>query len=242
MATNTNGGPEALGIANDLLIRPNDMDESCLSHVLAGMHRRDTTYAGLFFEHTVSESFGLEESEVKTAGRQQRQGLGVRTVAGEKIGLAHSHLISREALSRSAKASSQIAGAEGNTGSGSHGLDAFSKPVYTTYYHSSNPLTSIAESDKIAILRQVDELARSMDARVGKVTARLSSAWKVVLIVGGDGQMVADLRPMVSLEVHVLAYGSGRVGQGDGSYSARNGYMLFTQEIIANCVRDAVGS
>ena len=43
-------------------------------------------FADLYFEYSVTNSLSLEEQIIKSAGRSISQGVGVRVIAGERLG------------------------------------------------------------------------------------------------------------------------------------------------------------
>ncbi len=81
-----------------------------------------------------------------------------------------------------------------------------------------NPLAAVDLAAKARLLAEIDEYARSRDPRVRQVMASLAGVWQAVQIVRPDGSRVADVRPLVRLNVAVV------VGEGDrmetGSYGA----------------------
>lgn len=65
---------------------------------------KDTTLADLYFQSGRYESWGLEESIIKSGSYSIEQGVGVRSVCGEQAGFAYSGEITLPALLESAKA------------------------------------------------------------------------------------------------------------------------------------------
>src|SRR3546814_4253415 len=59
--------------------------------------------------------------------------------------------------------------------------------------------------------------ARSKDSRVRQVSASLAGSWQAVTILRADGTLVEDVRPLVRLNVSVVA------GQGDRMESGSRG-------------------
>ena len=70
---------------------------------------KGTDDADLYFEHTVSEGWSLEEGRVKSGSFSIDHGVGVRVVRGEKTAFAYSDDISLQAL-RDASKSVQAGG------------------------------------------------------------------------------------------------------------------------------------
>jgi TldD protein len=167
---------------------------------------RRVDYADLFFEYATADSVMLEEGIVKTGDRHVEQGVGVRAQAGERQGYAHSDDVTVESVklaATSARAISRQGGAGGSVAiapGGSQRRDLY--PVAT-------PPTEVAVERKVALLEEIDAYARDLDPRVKQVMASSLSQHRHVLVVGSDGTHCADVRPLVRLNVQVVAADPG---------------------------------
>ena len=63
---------------------------------------------------------------------------------------------------------------------------------------------------RTGLLAEIDAYARGKDSRVVQVMASLAAEWQAVQIIRGDGGRVADLRPLVRLDVSVVVEQDGR--------------------------------
>jgi len=81
-------------------------------------------------------------------------------------------------------------------------------------YLPEDPAAALAIPDKIAWLERVDREARRIDPRVVHVTASVVAVHEVVLIATSDGELAADVRPLVRFNVSVLVEQGGRREQG----------------------------
>jgi TldD protein len=63
---------------------------------------------------------------------------------------------------------------------------------------------------KVALCQEIDAAARARDPRVAQVTVGLSGSWSVVEIVRPDGFIGHDVRPLVRLNVSIVAEQNGR--------------------------------
>jgi TldD protein len=79
-------------------------------------------------------------------------------------------------------------------------------------------------------LREVDKFCRSADPRIGQVIVSLSAVVDTVLVAAADGTLAADVRPLVRLNVQVIAEQNGRREQGTAGGGGRYGY----RELLAN--------
>lgn len=178
----------------------------------------------LFVEYAQVESLAYDDGRLKSGNFSCDQGFGLRTVADEAVGYAHSGDLSEGALLRA----SDAVGAVTRGYRGTY-ADAPAR-TNTKLYGDENPIGSPAFADKVELLQQIDGYLREKDPKVRQVTASLAAAWQVVNILRADGQVLRDIRPMTRLNVSVV------VGDGDrqesGSYGAggRRGFGEFLAE------------
>ena len=102
-------------------------------------------------------------------------------------------------------------------------------PVGRQLYSPLNPVTSLPDEEKIALLHRVDAVARRQDPRVKQVIVSLVAAQDIVLVVSHDGTLTADVRPLVRLSVSVIAEDGDRREQGSGGGGARQGLGYFLE-------------
>jgi TldD protein len=166
----------------------------------------------LYLEYCQSEAFSFDDGRLKSASFDTSQGFGLRAIAGEAMGYAHASEISEEAIQRAAGTVKAV-----RTG---HGGSLAAPPAGTNrrLYSDANPLAAVPFEAKVKLLADIDAYARAKDPRVRQVMASVAGEWRAVRILRGDGAGMADIRPLVRLNVSVV------VGEGDrmesGSYGA----------------------
>ncbi|MCT8998642.1 metalloprotease TldD [Chelativorans intermedius] len=178
----------------------------------------------LYLEYREGEALVFDNGRLKTANFNTDQGFGLRAVAGEATGYAHSSELSEAALRRAADAVSAVK-------SGHSGRLAAPPPGTNRHlYGEDNPIAAPGFEEKAKLLQEIDAWLRAKDDRVRQVTASLAASWQQVEILRADGQLVRDIRPLVRINVAVV------VGQGDrqetGSYGmgGRKGFGAFVAE------------
>jgi TldD protein len=77
-------------------------------------------------------------------------------------------------------------------------------------YTDASPLDAVPFADKVRLLETIDAAARARDPRVAQVHVGLSGSWSVVEIVRADGFVARDIRPLVRLNVQIVAEANGR--------------------------------
>lgn len=228
-----------LDLAKSILLEPFGLDDAALIKAMGTIFNHQVDYADLYFQFTKNESWGLEEGIVKTGSFSIDQGVGVRTVAGDKTAFSYSDDISAIALDEAAKATRTI----GRQGAGKVKLAAAINPVRNhSLYIPQDPLQTISAAEKVALLEKVEKLARAADPRIVQVMAGLAGEFDVVLVVRSDGVLAADIRPLIRLSVTVIAEQNGRREAGTSGGGGRYGYAFFTDEIIHHYVNEATRS
>jgi TldD protein len=200
-----------LAVTDDLFFARTGMDparvERLVGEALLGMDDGE-----LFLEYSQSESVALDDGRIKSAAFDTTQGFGLRAIAGEAAGYAHATELSEAAIRRAGAAVRAVAAGHSGT------LAAPPSGTNRALYTGLNPLAAVDLAAKARLLAEIDEYARSRDPRVRQVMASLAGVWQAVQIVRPDGSRVADVRPLVRLNVAVV------VGEGDrmetGSYGA----------------------
>jgi TldD protein len=195
--------PDALRFFEDRF----GLDARSLSTGLGAALERRVDHADVFVEYTTQDSLMLEEGLVKSGDRQLEQGVGVRAQSGERQGYAHSDELTVESVrlaAATARAISETPGAPGAVAvrRGAPGRDLY--PV-------ARAATDVPVGRKVDLLNEIDVHARGLDARVKQVMASVVSQHRLVLVAASDGTLVADVRPLVRLNVQVVAAdGAGR--------------------------------
>ena len=221
--------------ANDILLTPYDLNSKRLQTVFGEILAHRVDYADLYFQYTRSESWSLEEGIVKSGSFNIDQGVGVRAVSGEKTAFAYSDDIGLAALESAARATRAIA-RQGQSGRARVVKRATGHNLYTPH----DPIASLQDQNKVALLERIERRARSLDPRVTQVMAHLAGEYEVVLVARSDGKLAADVRPLVLLSLQVIVEQDGRREQGSSGGGGRFDYAYFTDEIIDGYAKKAV--
>ncbi|QNM94756.1 metalloprotease TldD [Chitinimonas koreensis] len=227
--------PSALAAADQYLLAPYGLDDAALDQVFADILARDVDYADLYFQYSRTEGWSLEEGIVKSGSFNIDQGVGVRVVSGEKTAFAYSDDISLAAL-RSAAQATRAIGRQGGSGR----VQAVRSTVAHSLYPGIDPLASLAEADKVALLEGVERYARTLDPRVIQVMASLAGEYDVMLVARHDGHRAADVRPLVRVGVQVIVEQNGRRESAHVGGGGRFDYAYFTVERLQEYAREAV--
>ena len=216
--------PDALTLARDLILRPSGLDGR-LEHVFGEVLAHSVDYADVYFQLSRQESWSLEDGIVRDGSASIEQGVGVRALSGEKTGFAYSDEIVLPALTEASRAARAIA-----VQGGERRVSAWRERSGHRLYLPADPLVTLSDTDKVAWLERVDREARRIDPRVVHVTASLVAVHQVVLIANSEGELAADVRPLVRMNVSVLVEQNGRREQG---YCGAGGRYSLA-ELVAN--------
>ncbi|MCD6055659.1 MAG: tldD protein [Gammaproteobacteria bacterium] len=227
---------DPIHIAKKSLLEPAGLSDQQLERILGEIMKQGADAADLYFQASFHESWVLEEGILKEGSYNTSRGVGVRALSGEKTGFAYSDDIQLSALTQAAHAARSIA-----LHGGKNAVN-IARPVKAhLLYPAINPLQSLTETDKVALLRSLDQKARLIDPRVKQVIASLSGVYDVVFIAGSDGTFAADLRPLVRANVTVIVEQAGRTETASFGGGGRDAYTaFFNEKTIEHYAREAV--
>ena len=157
----------------------------------------------LYLQFTASEAFGFDDGRLKTADYSRDAGFGLRGVSGEMTGFAHANDISAAAIRRAGETLQLLDPATGQ-------LAAPPRQNNRHLYTDASPLDAVGFAEKVALLETIDAAARKRDPRVAQVSASVTGSWSVIEIVRADGFVAQDVRPLVRLNVSIVAEQNGR--------------------------------
>ncbi|MBE2991157.1 metalloprotease TldD [Sphingomonas sp. CFBP 13603] len=170
----------------------------------------------LYLQYRKAEAFGFDDGRLKTASYDTSSGFGLRAVSGEMTAFAHSNEMTPAAIRRAAETMALI----------EPGVAAKAGPPQGTNqrrYTAADPLDLVPFADKVNLCQTIDAAARARDPRVAQVSVSLSGTWSVVEIVRADGFVATDVRPLVRLNVSIVAEQNGR--RETGSYGIGGRYL-----------------
>jgi TldD protein len=207
---------DALKQAERELLEPGGLDHRNLEQVLSNLMGPAVDSGDLYFQSTSHESWVLEDGLVRTGTHAVEQGVGIRAVSGEKTGFAYADEIIMPSLLQASGAARAIA-REGRQGT----VQAWRRRNTPPLYRHEDPIRAMGAAEKVDLLRQVDAYARSKDPRVSQVTVSLAATHETVLVASTDGTLAADVRPLVRMNVNVIAEQNGRREQGSDGGGGR---------------------
>ena len=201
------------------------VDEAILARVLGVAMGRGGDFADLFFEHTLTRGFGLEDGIVNVAWTRVDLGVGVRVVVGDQTGYAYTEDLTEVAMRGAAATAAAIA----DSGAAAP-PEAFDYPHFPHHYPVYTPFSGVDAADKVVILEQLDRRAHARDPRIVKASVSYDDSESWVMIADSDGRIATDYRPMAYASMVCTAEsGDGRQSN-FANMSARQGFEFFSGE------------
>ncbi len=177
----------------------------------------------LYLQFIASEAFGFDDGRLKTCDYSRDAGFGLRGVSGEMTGFAHANEISAAAIRRAGETLQLLDPASGQPA-------AAPRRNNRHLYTDASPLDLVPFADKVSLLERIDAAARARDPRVAQVSASITGSWSVVEIVRADGFVAQDIRPLVRLNVSIVAESNGRRETGSFGMGGRYLYDRLFEE------------
>lgn len=217
------------------LLEANHLSPELLARSLSIIGGRKVDYADIYCQHTAFESWHLEEGIVKSGSFQIEQGVGVRAVSGEKTAFAYADSLCIDSINRSAHAVRVI-----GSGGGEQHIRVPAVKHGKQVHSGFDPIASLDSAAKVALLNKVETLAKAADPRIVQVMAGLTCEYDMIYIARLDGRHAADVRPMVRLNVTVIAKQGDRREQGSAGGGGRYDLAYFDETLVRQFVDSAV--
>ncbi len=216
---------ELLNLARQAILMPSGIQDGDIEKIMNRLLSSPVDAADIYFQSSHSESWVMEGGIIKEGSHSIEQGAGVRAVSGEKTGFAYSDRIELPVLLEAANNVKAIVrqGQDAQVGL----VKAANWPLY---YPVANPLKSLADQQKIDLLRKVESETRKLDTRIEEVIVSLSGVYENILVANQDGFLAGDVRPLVRLNVTVIVVENGKREQGSMGGGGRSDYSYFIDQ------------
>jgi TldD protein len=165
---------------------------------------RNADDGDIYIQRSRSEGFVFDDGRLRSATYDTSQGFGLRVVAGEASGNAHSGELTLAAIRRAADTAEQAK--RGYSGS----LSLSPTPTNRRLYAPIDPTDSPGFTVKTDLLAEIDAWVRAKDPRVVQVSASLAGSHEQINILRPGGESFSDIRPLVRLNVSVTLEQNGR--------------------------------
>jgi TldD protein len=199
------------------------IEQAVLSRVLSAAMQKGVSFAEVYAEDKRSSSAHLDDGRVEQVTSGRDVGAGIRVVAGETTGYAHTADLSEAGLLAAASAA---AAAARQGGGGAKVVTLERRAVVSVNTVSQYPET-VAKSIKVSLLEQANDAARSTGASIVQVSAGYGDSRKRILVANSDGILVEDDQVRTLFRINAVASGDAGMQTGYRSVGHTYGFELF---------------
>ena len=192
----------------------------------------------IFLERFQNENFLFDNNKLKQSSFNSKEGFGIRAVKGERTAYSHSSKISNDKI-RNASKSISFSKKESDIilEDNLNSTENNDKRIYT----DENPFSNILLSNKIELLKKIDEYARQTDDKIKQVSVSLNASLQEIVILRPTEEIIKDIRPMVRINISVIVEEKGRRESGSSGGGGRfNLEEIMKEQIWKNHINEAV--
>lgn len=216
------------------------IDESSIRDALAAALSGGGEFAELFVEDVRSSAGRLDDGRIEELNSGRESGAGIRVVAGETTGYAHTSDLTEEGLRGAAEA----AGAAARSGGGGVKIAPLTRQEVPRPTATEILPETVEKARKVELLLAADEAGRSAGESVRQVTAIYADVRRRILVANSDGLLTGDDQVRTRFGVIAVAGGDTGLQTGYRSEAAAIGFELFedvdVSDVAAAAARQAV--
>ncbi len=198
--------------------------------VLSEALSRGGDYAEIFVENTTMHSLELQDRLVSQTQQSLLHGAGIRVIKGTGTGYAYTMDLSLPALLEAARFAATVGGTESLV------------PAPVPSLGMEMPL--LKDEVSIAAIKEkllaLDDAVRTMDARVIKVKAAISTRAQQIMFANSEGQSYTDYRPRTSIFLRVVMEQEGQTQMGFATLSLQQEAARMPQDAFRQLAETAV--
>ncbi|HEU5142010.1 MAG TPA: TldD/PmbA family protein [Solirubrobacterales bacterium] len=212
------------------------LDPEAAERVLARALAGGGEFAEVFAERRNGATMAIDESRIEAVQGGAEEGAGVRVVSAGTTYFAHVDGLEPADLERAA----------GEAAAALRGDRATPRPLKAAV---ASPLPvevrpqDVPSERKAAMLRELDERARTEGGEIAQVRASYAEARREVAVANSDGLLAGDDRTRVRIGVQAVARRDGRVETGAETLGGHRGFELLEDHpgaIAAGAARKAL--
>ena len=208
--------------------RENLVEADVIAKVLAKGRATGAEFSEIYIEDKRSTSAGLDDGKVEQVTSGRDRGAGIRVVAGETTGFAHTSDLSERGLLAAAEAAAAAA-RQGDGGVHKIALQPLLRhPVNNVRIAPSD----VPKASKVALLERANAAARSIDGAIVQVSAGYGDSHKRILVANSDGVFSADDQVRTLFRVSVVASGDAGMQTGYDSLGHTIGFEVFDENDV----------
>jgi TldD protein len=211
------------------------IEEQVLQRVLGAALRGGGEFAEVFAEDRRSSTARLDDGKVEELTSGRERGAGVRVVAGQTTGYAHTADLSEAGLLAAAEVAS--AAARGG-GAGARIVDLDRRTPDGRQVVEVRP-EDVAKARKVELLQAADEAARRGRPPIAQVQTSTADSRRRTVIANSDGLLVEDDVTRTRFGIQCVAQGDSGLQTGSRSVGASVGFELFKRWDVEQLAAEA---
>jgi TldD protein len=211
------------------------IDNDILERVLAEGLRTGADFAEVFASDWRGTGVGLDDGKIEQLSTGRNRGAGIRVIAGETTGFAHTADLSEAGLMAAARVAAEAA----RQGGGGIKVVALTTQASRIVSPIKIDPSTIGKAAKVDLLRRVDDAARSAGGAITQVSAGYSDGRTRIVIANSDGLVAHDERVRTLLRVSAVANGDAGMQTGFDSLGHTMGFELFDKVQVEDVARAA---
>ncbi|MEZ5409660.1 MAG: TldD/PmbA family protein [Acidimicrobiales bacterium] len=196
------------------------IEQELLDDVLAVALSRGADFAEVFAEDVRRGSVSLDDGRIESLASSRDRGAGIRVVAGESTGFAHTADLTPRGLRSAAEAAA--AAVKGGSASPTR-VNA----IATTPGRVLQAPEDVAKATKVNLLRRAEEVARATDHAITQVSARYADTRRRILVANSEGVLAGDDQTKTLFSVSCVATGDTGLQTGHETVGLSIGFELF---------------
>ncbi|MXV97819.1 MAG: TldD/PmbA family protein [Acidimicrobiaceae bacterium] len=211
------------------------LEADLVNRTLAAAMRTGADFAEIFAEDRRSASAILDDGRVEEVVSGRDRGAGIRVVAGDTTGFAHTADLSAAGLAAAADAAAAAA-RRGGGGTQTVAVSALETP---RSLQVRIPPEEVPKDRKVALLTAADAAARSAGGAITQVSARYGDGRRRILVADSDGLFTSDDQVRTLFSVSCVATGDTGMQTGRESAGRTAGFELFDLYDVEEMARRA---
>lgn len=212
------------------------IDSDVLGRVLSTAMRTGGEFAEVFVEDKRTTSAMLDDGRIEQVTSGRDRGAGIRVVKGETTGFAHTADLSESGL----RAAADAAAAAASQGNGGANVVALNRQADHRVSPVSRFADDVPKTEKVALLRRIDDAARSGGGAIVQVSAGYGDSHKRILVANTHGLLATDEQARQSVRISVVANGDAGMQTGFQSAGHTFGFEMFDDLVdVEELARDA---
>lgn len=188
--------------AESILLSPFDLSPDGLAGLLQQPGTK-LTYGDVFLQEKKSEHWSFEQSQVKGASRSYHRGAGIRKIVNGATGFAYSEQLDQKTLKQTAAMADVVCAPVDDH---SPLTSKVARPTASLYEAQEHLLCPEQVSE---LFHGLDAKVRALDPRVESCQMHLGYEYEVMWVVNTQGDMAADIRPLIRFDITVVVAENG---------------------------------